>query len=368
MKFYSQITSPTLVLKPEIVLNNLENMISKASRLGVRLVPHFKTPQSREIGRWAFRKGIKEITVSSLKMAKYLSGIGFNTIHIAFPFNIREIEAFNQLNEHQDLSLQLVNVESAHYLSTKLIKTTSFFIEIDAGYGRTGVTFNDFDTIDAILSIANDSGTLKFRGFYVHPGHTYYGDVHNIYHDTRSALSLLKSRYTSDYPELDIRIGDTPGCSILDDFGPATEIGPGNFLFYDLMQVSIGSCKREDVALVLAVPVVDVNKKSGKILVHGGGVHLSKDFIHMDDGSKCFGEVVLFNDTGWEIPTKISSVISVSQEHGIIQASKDLSDTIEIGDIVGILPIHSCMTADCMKRYWSTNSEWIDHAEGSVTT
>lgn len=368
MNFIESIASPTLVLKPEIVLKNLDNMISKASRHGLKLVPHFKTPQSRAIGRWAIQKGIQEVTVSSIKMAKHLSGIGFNTVHIAFPFNIREIDAFNQLNEYQNLSIQIVNAESAKFLSSKLGQETSFFIEIDAGYGRTGVRFDDFDTIDNILSIADDSRLLTFRGFYVHPGHTYYGDVHNIYHDTRSALSLLKSRYTSDYPELDIRIGDTPGCSILDDFGPATEIGPGNFLFYDLMQVSIGSCKREDVALVLAVPVVDVNKKSGKILVHGGGVHLSKDFIQMDDGSKCFGEVVLFNDTGWEIPTKISSVISVSQEHGIIQASKDLSDTIEIGDIVGILPIHSCMTADCMKRYWSTNSEWIDHAEGSVTT
>lgn len=363
MNFYFQITSPTLVLKPEIVQNNLENMISKASRLGLKLVPHFKTPQSREIGKWAFQMGIKEITVSSIKMAKYLSEIGFNTIHIAFPFNIREIDTFNQLNEHQNLSIQIVNVESARFLTTKLVKTTSFYIEIDAGYGRTGVKFNDFETIDTILSVANDSNKLKFRGFYLHPGHTYYGDIQSIYYESRTALNLLKSKYASKYPEMGLRIGDTPGCSIIDDFGPATEIGPGNFLFYDLMQVSIGSCKREDIALVLAVPVVDINKNSGKILVHGGGVHLSKDFIQIDDGSKCFGEVVLLNDSGWKFPNQTSRVVSISQEHGIIQATQELLSITEIGDLIGILPVHSCMTADCMKKYWSTNGGWIDHAE-----
>ena len=368
MNFIDTLTSPTLVLKPEIVQNNLNNMISKASRLGLQLVPHFKTPQSREVGRWVIKNGVEEITVSSIKMAKYLSGIGFSRIHIAFPFNIREIEALTQLSENQLLSVQIVNVESVRFLNKKLDRTTSFFIEIDAGYGRTGVRFDDFDTIDDILSIANESTMLKFRGFYVHPGHTYYSDIYKIYDETRSALSLLKSRYESKYPEIGIRIGDTPGCSIMEDFGPATEIGPGNFLFYDLMQVSIGSCKREDIAIALAVPIVDINRISGKILVHGGGVHLSKDFIQMNDGSKCFGEVVIFNDNGWDIPRQISRVVSVSQEHGVIQASQELLDSIKIGDIIGILPIHSCMTADCMKKYWSTKGEWIDHAEGCETT
>ncbi len=368
MNNFESLTAPTLILNPEIVLSNLDKMRSKANRLGLKLVPHFKTPQSREIGRWVLRRGIDEIAVSSLKMAKYLSGLGFHLIHIGFPFNIREIELFNSIHDQQDMSIQIVNIESIRILIGKLKKETPFFIEIDAGYGRTGVKYNDYDKLDQILSMSSESDMLKFRGFYVHPGHTYYSDINKIYDETRTALNMLKSKYESNYPDMDIRIGDTPGCSIIDDFGPATEMGPGNFIFYDLMQVSIGSCYRQNIAIALAAPVVDVNKKSGKILVHGGGVHLSKDFIQMEDGSKCFGEVVILNENGWEIPEQISRVVSVSQEHGIIQASVELINSIEIGDMIGILPVHSCMTADCMKKYWSTSGEWIDHAEGSVTT
>lgn len=368
MDYLKSISSPTLIVKPEIVQANLDRMLAKAERLGLNLIPHFKTPQSVEIGKWAQKRGIDEITVSSIKMAKYLSEQGFKSIHIAFPFNIREIEAFNQLNDLQTMSIQIVSVDTARFLSQNLSIQTSFFIEIDAGYGRTGVRFDDFETIDSILSIAESANKLKFLGFYVHPGHTYYGEIQKIYDETRSTLNLLKTRYYSVYPDMDIRIGDTPGCSLMEDFGPATSIGPGNFMFYDLMQVKIGSCTRDDIAIALAVPVVDVNKQNGKILVHGGGVHLSKDFIQMDDESKCFGEVVLLNDTGWGIPEHTSRVVSVSQEHGVIQASENLLSSVRIGDIIGILPVHSCMTADCMKKYLSTNSEWIDHAEGSVTS
>jgi D-serine deaminase-like pyridoxal phosphate-dependent protein len=364
MSYFESIKSPTLLINPNIVMSNLDRMYSKANRLGLKLVPHFKTPQSRDIGKWVLTKGITEVTVSSLKMAKYLSGLGFECLHIAFPFNIREIEAFNDLNETQKLSVQLINTQSTWFLAERLTKSTPFFIEIDAGYGRTGVKADESDTIDEILTIALDSRKLEFRGFYIHPGHTYYGNVEEIYSETRTVLSHLKSKYYSAYPEMAIRIGDTPGCSIIDDFGPATEIGPGNFLFYDLMQANIGSCTKEDIAIALSVPIVNIDRNNGTILVHGGGVHLSKDFIPMANGAKCFGEVVFINESGWKIPESRSTVVSVSQEHGIIQASEELLELVEVGDLIGILPVHSCMTADCMKSYWSTNGGWIDHAEG----
>lgn len=365
MTYFDPIYSPTLLLDPHIVSRNLDSMLDKAHRLGLKLVPHFKTPQSREIGKLAMGMGITEITVSSLKLADYMSVTGFELIHIAFPFNIREIDDFNSISSNQALSVQLVNVESTQFLAANSIQKTSFFIEIDAGYGRTGVLYNDYKTIDEILRIAVESDKLHFRGFYIHPGHTYHGNIHSIYDETISALEVLKSRYEPDYPSLAFRVGDTPGCSIIQNFGPATELGPGNFMFYDLMQVHIGSCTRQDVAIALAAPVVDMNKLAGKILIHGGGVHLSKDYLLLADGSRCFGEVVLLTESGWEIPELPSYVISVSQEHGIIKATDQLLDSINVGDLIGILPVHSCMTADCMKRFWSIEGEWIDHAEGS---
>lgn len=366
MSYLAQITSPTLVLSEGITRNNLQRMAIKAKNHGKKLVPHWKTSQSKEVGRWAREYGITEITCSSIKMAEYLSQEGWERIHIAFPFNVRELPRLNQLALRQRMSVQVVNPSTATLLARELKAPIDFFIEIDAGYGRTGVRFSDSATIDSILSIASGCSNLEFRGFYLHPGHTYYGkDNLKIHQESRDALKSLKDRYIVKYPKLLTRLGDTPGCAVVEDFGEVDELGPGNFVFFDLMQVGLGSCNKEDIALCLAVPVVDIQRSRKEILIHGGGVHLAKDVLVQADGSKNFGEVVLLHDQGWTIPKHYSYVKSISQEHGIIQASEELLASIQVGDLLGILPVHSCMTADCMGFYLGLDGKIIDHAEGA---
>lgn len=365
MYYLNQITSPTLLLSEKICRANLQNMANKAKRHGKKLVPHFKTAQSHQIGNWAKEYGITEVTTSSIKMAEYLCGQNWENIHIAFPFNPLEIPRLNSLTENQSLSIQLINVITTQLLAEQLKNPVGFFIEIDAGYGRTGVPVSDFGAIEEILLMSQKTDKLIFKGFYIHAGHTYYDqDIAGLYEQTRNALNMLKYKYQSEYPHLLTRTGDTPGCAVMEDFGDIDELGPGNFVFYDLMQVSLGSCDRTDIAVALAVPVVDIKKERKEILIHGGGVHLAKDVLVNPDGTKNFGEVVILNENGWSIPPQRSFLKSISQEHGLIQASDELIQSVKIGDVLGILPIHSCMTADCMGEYMTLDGKIIDHAEG----
>ncbi len=101
-------------------------------------------------------------------------------------------------------------------------------------------------------------------------------------------------------------------------------------------------------------------------MVHGGGVHLAKDVLKNPDGNNNFGEVVYLNAFGWSIPDSRdrSYLKSISQEHGVIKASKSLLETAQVGDLIGILPVHSCMTADAIGEYLSLDGKIIDHAEG----
>jgi D-serine deaminase-like pyridoxal phosphate-dependent protein len=72
----SKITSPQLLLDENICKRNMERMREKAFRKKVKLYPHFKTHQSREVGKWCLESGIDGIAVSSLKMAKYFADAG----------------------------------------------------------------------------------------------------------------------------------------------------------------------------------------------------------------------------------------------------------------------------------------------------
>jgi D-serine deaminase-like pyridoxal phosphate-dependent protein len=367
MSYLDQIASPTLLIDEKITRANLEKMANKAHALGKKLVPHWKTAQSRTVGNWAKEYGIREVTASSISLAEYLCGQGWDCIHIAFPFNIREIPRLNRLAAKQGISVQVVNAATAKALAEGLTEQVEFFVELDAGYGRTGIQATQEAELEAILTQAVGSEFLKFKGFYIHPGHTYYGkDTDKIHLESQEALAKMKAKYLDRFPKVVTRLGDTPGCAVREDFGDVDELGPGNFVFFDLMQVQLGSCTKEDIAVCLAVPVVDIRKDRKEILIHGGGVHLAKDVLINEDGSKNFGEIVLLNDKGWTIPSHSSFVKSISQEHGIIQASDELLASVKVGDLLGILPVHSCMTADCIGSYLSLDGQVIDHAEGRI--
>ena len=51
---------------------------------------------------------------------------------------------------------------------------------------------------------------------------------------------------------------------------------------------------------------------------------------------------------------------SLSQEHGVVHVSDELLPNYKVGDILYILPVHSCLTANCFKTYQLTSGEVIE--------
>ena len=86
------ITSPTLLLDQKKCLANLRRIADKAKRNNVNFRPHFKTHQSKIIGRWFKDFGVNAITTSSLQMAEYFALDGWDDITVAIPVNILEID------------------------------------------------------------------------------------------------------------------------------------------------------------------------------------------------------------------------------------------------------------------------------------
>jgi D-serine deaminase-like pyridoxal phosphate-dependent protein len=362
------IVSPTLIIDKKKCLNNIQLMAEKAKKHNLIFRPHFKTHQSRIIGRWFKKFGVDKITVSSLKMAEYFSNDDWKDITVAFPVNIREIETINSLAEETQLNLTLENVESVEFLCKELKFEVGFFIKIDTGYGRTGVSFDIFIIIDNILKSASTCKNLVFKGFISHSGHAYKAkdtaEIIDIHKDAIYKLTLLKKQYIDSYPELIMSIGDTPSCSLADDFSEINEIRPGNFIFYDLMQNKLGSCNFNRIATALACPVVAKHKDRKEIIIHGGGVHFSKEHLIFEN-KKIFGKLVLLNKKGWKNTDEDFYITKLSQEHGTLEVSSELFNQIKIGDLIGVIPVHSCLTANLMQGYLSLDDEIIDHLSGN---
>ena len=359
-----QITSPTLLLDKTKCLDNINFMVRKAKKHGLLLRPHFKTHQSRIIGNWFRRAGISKIAVSSVKMAEYFAQEDWKDITIAFPANIREIDHINSLAEEIQLNLTIENEESAMFLNKELIYPVDFFIKIDTGYKRTGINFDQFETIDRILNKIKNSKVLNFKGFLCHAGNTYRAsnsdEVVEIHTDSLKKLTLLKNHYINNYPDIIISIGDTPSCAIAEDFSGVDEVRPGNFVFFDLMQVTIGACTQDQIAIVMACPIVAKHPVRKEVILHGGAVHFSKECIQMDN-QNIYGKMLSLNESGWVSQYDNCYLTKVSQEHGTLQVTEKVFEQIQVGDLVGILPVHSCLTANLMKEYLSIDDEIIDH-------
>jgi len=357
------IQTPTLLLNEDICRANIRRMADKAVAQKVQFRPHFKTHQSLKVGVWFRDVGVSAITVSSLEMAAYFAADGWDDITVAFPVNIREMATINRLAEKISLNLLVVDPASIGILNQQLTAEVGYFIKIDSGYHRTGLEPHETTLIDSILTRAGPY--LRFRGFLTHAGHTYgassAAEALALHRESRHRMQPLRRRYVKEYPQLIISVGDTPGCSLAADFADIDEIRPGNFVFYDVMQYQLGSCKLSDIAVALAVPVVALHPQRHQIVVYGGGVHLSKEWIPATDGLRNYGLVCRLDARGWSSALDGTLVCSLSQEHGCITASLQVISSLHVGDLVAVLPIHSCMTAQCMGGYTTLRGKVIDH-------
>jgi len=369
MDLLKRITAPTLLLNKDRAVKNIERMAAKAQRSGVRFRPHFKTHQSAEIGEWFKDFGVRSITVSSLDMAGYFARNDWRDITVAFPVNIREMDKINQLANRIQLNLLIESKDALKYLRQHVTSPVQLWIKIDTGYKRTGIPWDRSDEIFQIVEEINQAPLLNFSGIITHSGHTYKTStkdaVKEIYRDTVSKMKQVRELLLSaGIDSLEISIGDTPSCSIVEDFSEVDEIRPGNFVFYDVMQLAIGSCAEEDIAVAVVCPVVAKHEDRNEIVIYGGAVHLSKDFI-LENGRKIFGRIALPQATGWSslIPDCYAS--SLSQEHGIVTASDALFDEAKTGDVLMVLPVHSCLTANLMKVYHTLQDQKINTIHNS---
>ncbi|WP_299526833.1 alanine racemase [Winogradskyella sp.] len=355
------ITKPTLIIDKEKCMMNIQRMASKAKRHQLQFRPHFKTHQSLEIGLWFKNYGVNKIAVSSLTMADYFSK-EWNDITVAFPTNILEIKTINSLASKITLNLTVENSKSILYLKNHLTHKVNIFIQIDVGYGRTGIDPSHIDDINFLLEVIENCPLMEFEGFLSHSGHTYKCDSVECIKDTHNrslkVINQLKNNYLSRYPNIVISLGDTPSCSVSEDFSGIDEIRPGNFVFYDVMQYQIGSNTIEDIAVAMACPIVAKHKNRSELVIYGGGIHFSKDRL-IENDITIYGKVVEKTKNGWGKVLANTYVKNLSQEHGIIKVPFQDFDSYTIGDYVLVLPVHSCMTVDLMKNYLTTEGQQI---------
>ena len=351
---------PHILLNKEICLANIQRMALKAKKNNLKFRPHFKTHQSIEIGEWFKNAGVSACTVSSFPMAQYFANAGWSDITVAFPASPFDSDIINQLAKSIKLNIIVSSYKNLCAIESKVLNKVGVYIELDMNYGRSGLNPENNREIAVLVNQIVQNSSYEFKGFLIHTGQTYNAkskeEVEVLHRKSLKILTQIKAFWKDQYPEISVSYGDTPSCSISEEFWGVDEIRPGNFVFYDLTQASIGSCSIENIAVALICPVVDVYPERGEAIIRGGAVHLSKDSLSNPDQTKSFGMVCPFDGKTWNSPYDGLWLKSISQEHGVI-GSNDLEQiaTLKPGQLVAILPVHSCLTVDAMGELFLTD-------------
>lgn len=353
---FETVTAPTFVVDAEKARRNIERVAAKASRSGSTLRPHFKTHQSFEVGRMFRDRGVRAITVSSVAMARRFAEGGWDDITIAFPVNVRELAAIDELAGRVGLGLLVDCEEAIERLSSGLKNAVGLWIKIDLGTRRCGVPVSDRETVLRLLRFAAKSRNLRIAGILTHDSRTYGAvgreAVDQLYRQGCDALTALRDDLAAEgFPGLLVSYGDTPTASLVDDFSGIDELRPGNFVYYDLQQYLIGACGAEDIAAAVACPVVGIYPSRGEAVLYGGAVHLAKQDQVILDGRRSFGALFKPGQDGapWGGFVEGAYIRSVSQEHGVAVLPPAELARLRLGDLVFVCPVHSCLAQDLLK-------------------
>jgi len=380
-----KIEKPTLYIIKERVVDNIRHMAHKAEKSGVTFRPHFKTHQSIEIGRLFGQEGVRAITVSSPQMAEKFASEGWRDITIAVPLNPNCVDTYNQLADAITLNLLTDSAEAVNLIGPRLSSPAMIWIEIDTGQHRTGIDPSGKDKLIATVEAIQQQPLLMLKGLLTHAGQSYQvregtpvrrrsddsktdgkssggsakkdkSTLDFIYQSTASTMQKTASMLQeAGYGKLEISIGDTPTCSRVEEFYAVNEVRPGNFVFFDLMQYHIGSCKEENIALAVLCPIISKSPERGEIVVHGGAVHLSKESLEWK-GHTIHGQVAELEGSSFSTLLTDTYVKDLSQEHGVIKAPRHWVEGKQIGDTIAVIPVHSCLAVDALGAQYIMNT------------
>ncbi|MCA1725616.1 MAG: alanine racemase, partial [Thermomicrobia bacterium] len=262
---YEELDTPSVIVDVDLLERNIAEMAAVARAAGVQLRPHIKTHKSPRIARMQLEAGAVGITCAKLGEAEVMAEGGITDIFVCYPLvtamKVRRLAALAR-RPGMTVSTIVDSPEGVAVLSSIFAGEPApleVLVKVDAGLGRVGVAPGD--TTVALAQRVADAPGLRFGGICMHEGQTYkYPDSEERAEAGRAAArSLIATARALDavgLPPARVSSGSTPGGPATASVAGITEMRPGNYAFYDAMQVGLNVVPPERCALRVLVTVV----------------------------------------------------------------------------------------------------------------
>jgi D-serine deaminase-like pyridoxal phosphate-dependent protein len=356
--------SPCLLVDRNRLEANLLSMQRKADAEQVNLRPHTKTHKSINLARRQVELGSHGVTVAKVGEAEVYAGAGIRDIRIAnIIIGEEKYARILRLMDSTPISFCVDTMEGAKRASdwfSDRDRVADVLVEVDSGYGRCGVRWDDPESISFYRAVSDLPG-LSIKGILTHAGHAYNGPesedeskeaalvrVSSEERDHMLAFACMLANGGLVHPDtgFEISVGSTPSMRHFENREAngfrITEIRPGNYVFNDRIQVGLGVANWKQCALTVMATVISRHRHSDgseRLFLDAG----KKVFTSDTAGSMSGYGAILYNPATME-PLPHANITGLSEEHGWVRVHG--GSTLSVGDRVRVVPNHACVVVN----------------------
>ena len=341
------VPTPQVVIDRDRLLKNISRVQDLANTAGVALRPHTKTHKSPVIARWQLDRGAIGICCAKVGEAEVMAAAGIDNIRLAYPTNPSTSPRVLDLMERASVSIVVDHAAVTQAWSDAMRRadrSLDVLVKVDVGFHRCGIDAEVPAALDFIRSVASMPG-LRLRGLLSHAGQGYQAssahELSVIAQREVEILTTLRDRVARAGIALEeISVGATPTLrySVLQP--GITELRPGNYVYFDRTQLSLGAASLGDCALTVLATVVS-KPTTDRLILDCGSKTLTTDPARGFGLTPGYG-VVMTPDGNAIDETLV--IERLSEEHATVRVAGRTA--LEPGDRVRVLPNHACVVAN----------------------
>jgi D-threonine aldolase len=336
----SELLSPSLLIYPRLIRQNLREMIALAGGAG-RLRPHVKTHKMADVLRLVESSGIRKHKCATIAEAEMVAAAGGSDVLLAYPLTGPNLKRFVQLvRGYRSTTFRATvdNSESARALSAAaqgLVAPVPVLVDLEIGMGRTGI--QPGDAAAELYALIEQLPNLVPDGLHAYDGHIHDTDLEQrrqaAQSGLESTLALRERLLKRGLPVPRLVVGGTPTLPIHAKLDlPGVECSPGTPVLYDHSYLTRYPDLPFIPAALLLTRVVS-HPSAGRICIDLGYKAVASD----PSGPRA--RVLSLDD---------ARPVVHSEEHMVVETAQ--AERIRIGTPLLAIPTHVCPTVALHRR------------------
>jgi len=336
------IPTPMPVIDEDRMASNIARAQAYFDQHGKAFRPHIKTHKIPSVARQQVEAGAKGINCQKITEAEVFADAGFDDILITYNIlgaaKLARLKALNEkiggLKVTVDSDVTINGLGETFDAERPL----SVLVECDTGGKRCGVQTPDAAV--ALAELISAQPGLRFAGILTYPTAGGAERVESFIVETMEKLSAKGI----DCP---IRSnGGSPDLYSAHLVPSATEHRAGTYVYNDRSMVRAGHCTNDDLAMHILATVVS-RPAPGRAVLDCGSKALTSDLLGFVD----HGTIEGFDG---------ARVVSLSEEHGVVDLTDCKQEFPPVGAVVRVIPNHTCVVSNLFDHM-------VFHRDGVVT-